>query len=204
MGYGNMWGPTPFVEEVLKKLTVKSPKPLRADGQRNRERLLAAAVELVARDGAQASLEEIARLAGVGSATLHRHFPSRHALLEAVFRDGVAHLCARAAAQPGVAPAAELAAWLEELTVYTATHRGLAAALLAGPDALSPEELCCTDLLLEELRVLVARASAAGALHAHATTEDLMALTNAIAIANEDDPQRASRVLRLALSGIGA
>ncbi len=74
----------------------------------------------------------------MGSATLHRHFPSRRALLEVVFRDGVARLCARAAAKPGKNPGAELAAWLEELTLYTATNRGLPAALLAGPDGLSP------------------------------------------------------------------
>ncbi|WP_163992440.1 TetR/AcrR family transcriptional regulator [Pyxidicoccus caerfyrddinensis] len=177
-------------------------KPLRADGRRNRERIVAAATELVGRDGAQASLEEIARRAGVGSATLHRHFPSRHALLEAVFRDGVAQLCARAAAQPGKAPAAELAAWLEELTVYTATNRGLAAVLLTGPEGLSAEELCCTDMLREVLNVLVARASSVGAIHAGATTEDLMMLANAIAVANEDDPLTARRVLRLALTGI--
>jgi len=177
-------------------------KPLRADGRRNRERIIAAAEELVARDGAQASLEEIARRAGVGSATLHRHFPSRQALLEAVFRDGVAQLCARAGAQSGVKPADELADWLEELTVYTATHRGLAAALLAGPEGLTPEELCCTDMLLGVLNVLVARASSADAIHANATAEDLMKLVNAIAIANEDDPLTARRVLRLALTGI--
>ena len=116
--------------------------------------------------------------------------------------DGVAQLCARAAAQPGKDPAAELAAWLEELTVYTATHRGLAAALLAGPEGLTAEEICCTDMLLDVLNVLVARASSAGALHAGATTEDLMMLANAIAVANEDDPLTARRVLRLALTGI--
>ncbi len=177
-------------------------KPLRADGQRNRERIVAAAAELVARDGARASLEEIARRAGVGSATLHRHFPSRQSLLETVFRDGIAQLCARAAAQPGKAPAAELAAWLEEATVYTATHRGLAEVLLTGPDALKAEEICGSDRLRDALNVLVERASSMGAIQAGATTEDLMMLANAIAIANEDDPVTARRVLRLALAGI--
>ena len=177
-------------------------KPLRLDGQRNRERIVTAAIEQVGRAGAQASLEEIARRAGVGSATLHRHFPSRRALLEVVFRDGVAKLCARAAAQPGLHPGAELAAWLEELTVYTATNRGLAMALLAGPSGLSREQLCCTDMVREVLEVLVTRAAAAGALNASATTADLMILTNAIAVATENDPTTASRLLRLALSGI--
>lgn len=177
-------------------------KKLRADGRRNRERIVAAAAELIARDGAQVSLEEVAQRAGVGSATLHRHFASRRMLLEAVFRAGVAQLCERAAAQPGKDPGAELAAWLEELTVYTATHRGLPTALLAGPDGLSPEEVCCTDMLLEVLDVLVARASSVGALQAGATTRDLMLLANAIAAATENDPVTASRLLRLAMRGI--
>lgn len=198
-----MWKTPPFVEYVLPvRRAVDGVKTLRADGQRNRERIVEVAARLVARDGAQASLEEIARQAKVGSATLHRHFPSRHALLEAVFRDGVAQLCARATAQPGRDPGAELASWLEELTVYTATHRGLAAALLTGPDGLTPEEICCTDMLLEVLDVLVARAACAGALHACATTEDLMLLANAIAVATENDPCAAGRLLRLALTGI--
>lgn len=177
-------------------------KLMRADGLRNRERIVAAAATLVARDGAQASLEEIARQAGVGSATLHRHFPSRRALLEAVFRDGVAQLCERAAAQPGQDPGAELASWLEELTVYTATHRGLAMALLTGPDGIPPEELCCTNMVHDVLNVLFARASSAGVLRASATAADLLRLANAIAVANEDDPAAARRLLRLALTGI--
>lgn len=195
-----IWGRTPFVEE--EESPMERVKKLRADGRRNRERIVAAAAELVARDGAQASLEEVAQRAGVGSATLHRHFSSRRALLEEVFRAGVAQLCERAAGQPGADPGAELAAWLEEVTVYTATHRGLAAALLAGPDGLSPEEVCCTDMLLGVLDVLVARAASAGALQAGATTRDLMILANAVAVATENDPVSASRLLRLALAGV--
>ena len=183
-------------------MVVDSAKALRADGRRNRELLLAAAAELIARDGAQASLEEIARRAGLGSATLHRHFASRRELLEAVFRDGVAQLCARATAKPGADPGAELAVWLEDLTVYTATHRGLATALLAGPDGLAPEAICCTEMVREVLDVLVVRAASAGALHQQTTTNDLMRLANAIAVATENDPESARRLLRLALSGI--
>lgn len=182
---------------------MSSSKPLRADRQRNRERILEIAAGLVAQHGAELSLEEVARRAGVGSATVYRHFPSRQALLEAVFRSGVAQLRDRAAAQPGAEPGAELAGWLEELTVYTATHRGLATALLAGPEGLSPEELCCTELLLQVLEVLVARAAAAGALRSGTAAADLMRLSNAISVATENDPDTARRLLRLALAGIG-
>lgn len=177
-------------------------KILRADGARNRERILATARKLVARDGAHVSLEKIAQGARVGSATLHRHFSSRWALLEAVFRDGVEQLCARAAAQPGLDASAELTTWLEELTAYTASHRGLAAALLAAPGGPSRDELCVTDRVLGALGALVARASSAGALGTTTSTGDLLTLVNAIAAATEGDPDAARRVLRLALRGV--
>ncbi len=177
-------------------------KTLRADGARNREQIVVTAAKLVKKHGASVSLEEIARRAEVGSATLHRHFASRGALLHAVFREGVEELCANATAQPGKAPGAELATWLEALTVYTATHRGLAAALLAGPDGLSREDICCTDLVRDALDVLVKRAGRA--LRPGVTTDDLLTLTNAIAAATEDDPVTARRVLRLAFVGIAS
>lgn len=176
-------------------------RALRADGRRNREGIVAAAEELFASDGAQASLEAIARRAGVGSATLHRHFPTRSALLEAVFRDGVAELCARAEAQSGKDAGDELAAWLEELTVYTATHRGLATALLAARGA-AAESICCTDMVSRALERLVTRAAAARALAEGVRTADLLHLANAIGVATEGDPDGAARLLRLALAGV--
>ena len=113
------------------------------------------------------------------------------------------HSCARAPPpSQALTPGAELATWLEDLTVYTATNRGLATALLAGPDGLTPEEICCTEMVREVLDVLVARASSVSALHESATTRDLMLLANAIAVATENDPASASRLLRLALRGI--
>lgn len=179
-------------------------KTLRADGRRNRERLLAAAAELIRRDGAQASLEEIARSAGLGSATLHRHFPSRHALLEAVHREGVEQLCHHAAAQPGTDPAAELDTWVEETTAYIAANRGLGTALLGSSDedGLTTDQICVTDRLIEEMRNLVDRGAAAGTLRADVTAEDLMTLMNAIGVATEKDPVTARRLVRLALTGI--
>ncbi|MGD9986584.1 TetR/AcrR family transcriptional regulator [Pseudonocardia sp.] len=182
-------------------------KTLRADGRRNRARLLAAAAELIRQEGAQASLEEIARRAGLGSATLHRHFPSRHALLEAVYREGVEQLCDHAAAQPGTDPAAELDTWVEDTTAYIADNRGLGIALLGSPDApgedgLTADEICVTDRLIDELQVLVDRAAAAGVLRPGVNGQDLMTLMNAIGTATEKDAVTARRLVRLALAGI--
>jgi AcrR family transcriptional regulator len=178
------------------------PPPRRADGRRNRQRLLIAAEAVIARDGAGASLEEIARRAGVGSATLHRHFPGRRALLDAVFHEGVVRLCRRGEELADAAdPREALATWLEELAVYSATTRGVATALLAGPDGHIAEEDTCHGLMLEAASGLVARASAAGVLRPDATTDDLLALANAISLASEGDPDGARRLLRLSLVG---
>ena len=88
-------------------------KPKRADARRNFDQIVAAAEAEIARHGADASLEEIARRAGVGSATLHRHFPSRQALLEAVFHDRVEVLCVQARELAGHPdPGAALGEWL--------------------------------------------------------------------------------------------
>ncbi len=67
-------------------------RPLRADGKRNRERILEVAKEVFARDGAAASLDDIARRSGIGNATLYRHFPTRDALIESVYRNEVEKL----------------------------------------------------------------------------------------------------------------
>ena len=97
-----------------KKLTPPPPprKP-RADAKRNRERILEVAKEVFTRDGAAASLDDIARRSGIGNATLYRHFPTRDALIEAVYRSEVEKLAAaeqRFAAT--MAPLEALRAWM--------------------------------------------------------------------------------------------
>ncbi|MEN3208890.1 helix-turn-helix domain containing protein [Methylorubrum populi] len=72
----------------------RNPQRLRADAQRNRERLLETAREAFARDGAEASLDDIAKQSGLGSATLYRHYPTREMLIQAVYRHQVEVLAA--------------------------------------------------------------------------------------------------------------
>jgi AcrR family transcriptional regulator len=171
--------------------------PQRADWRRNRERLLAAAAEVVARDGASASLEEIARRAGLGSATLHRHFRSRDALLTEVFLEGVERLVARGRELTETAGGDGLAVWLEELTRYTAATRGLAVSL--RPAAAGSG---CHGLLADVAADLAAVAVRAGRLRPEVTVDDLLALANGIAIQAEDDPELAARLVRIAISGV--
>ncbi|ANY09773.1 hypothetical protein AFB00_03945 [Pseudonocardia sp. HH130630-07] len=173
----------------------------RADRRRNRERLVAAAMELVARDGANASMEEIARCAGVGSATLHRHFGSRFALLEAVFADGVERLCARAGALAVAAgPGEALWTWVDELVGYTAAARGFAETLRAhGRD---PGGHSCHGSLRAAVDPLVEAAHTAGTLHPEAGTDDLIDLVTSLSVVTEGDVEASRRLLRLSAQGL--
>jgi len=177
---------------------------MRADGRRNRDQILVAARDVVGRDGAQASLEEIARRAGVGSATLHRHFPTRRALLDAVFHDGVVRLCERVDELATDDPGADLETWLEELAAYSATTKGVTDALLAGPEGHIDERDTCHGLIGEAAERLTARAAGVGALREGVTTHDLLSVTCSLAASSEDDPGAARRLVRLALGGVRA
>lgn len=170
---------------------------MRADARRNRERLLSVASTVVAEQGASASLEEIARRAGVGSATLHRHFPSRLALLDAVFTERVAALCARGAAllsEPD--PAEALTRWLREVARHAAQNRGLGTSLLNGTGEAGHGKILATATALTE------RAKSAKKVKAEVSPADLLKLANAIALAAEDSPEQADHLLMLALTGI--
>jgi AcrR family transcriptional regulator len=112
------------------------PGSQRADAPRNRERLLAAAVTAFNARGAGASLDDIAKAAGVGNATLYRHFPTRAKLLEAVYDQRIAVLCAAAAelAQPA-APARALHEWLRAVVTHVTDRRVLTGVGRAGSPA---------------------------------------------------------------------
>src|SRR6478609_7339898 len=112
--------PTPAAGQL------SAERPMRADAQRNHERLLLAAREVLRESGAEASLEEIARRAGVGIGTLYRRFPTRLSLLEAVYREDVDALAVKTGRlveteQPWEA----LEAWVWVLLDYAATKRAL-------------------------------------------------------------------------------
>jgi AcrR family transcriptional regulator len=170
---------------------------MRADARRNRDRLVAVAGEVVAEQGAEASLEEIARRAGVGSATLHRHFPSRLALLDAVFAERVAVLCdlgesLLAAPTPGDA----LVRWLGEVARHAVRNRGLATSLLKGTGESSHARILAAG------QALVTRAQDTGAIRRDVSTGELLALVNGVALAAGEDEELADRLLTLAVEGL--
>ncbi|MCO1654950.1 TetR/AcrR family transcriptional regulator [Pseudonocardia humida] len=180
-------------------------RPQRADARRNRDRIVEVAAAVVAEQGAGASLEEIARRAGVGSATLHRHFATRQALLQAVFAGHVDALCATAdalLAEPD--PAGALVAWLRAVLVHAVAHRGLAAALLA--DVADPASLAAFHHRIETAgEALLDRARSAGVVRAGLVADELLQLTGAIAASTEGRPgarARAERLLGVVVDGI--
>jgi AcrR family transcriptional regulator len=187
--------------------TARPARPLRTDAQLNYQRILLAADSAFAQHGAGASLEEIARQAGVGSATLHRRFPTRQSLLEAVFHDRVDALCAKARElADGPDPALALITWLRALNAYASASRGLAATLLRSRhEAGLPErDDSCEANIAAAGGELLERARAAGTVRPDLRINDLIALVNAISLATEHtpDPDEADRLLDVAIDGI--
>ncbi|GCD93205.1 TetR/AcrR family transcriptional regulator [Embleya hyalina] len=178
----------------------------RADARRNHALILAVAEKEVAAHGANASLEQIARTAGVGSATVRRHFPSRRALLSAVFGKRIDDLRARAVdLAEADDPRAALLDWLSALTAYATSARGMADALLqdGGDDADHAD--ACSLRLGGAVDPLLRRAVRAGAVAPEVTTADLITLVTGLALATEHHPNpaaEANRLLTLTVRGI--
>ena len=185
---------------------VGGPRPMRADAQRNYARLLDAAMAAFVEHGADdVSLEEIARRAGVGIGTLYRHFPTRQALLEAVYRDQVESLSSRAeellhAGSPGDA----LAEWVRALMRFSSTKRSMTSALLAALGTDSELLSACATVIRGSAQALLTRAQQAGVVRPDADAGDLMRLVHAVNIATEKaaDPGQADRMLALILDGL--
>lgn len=178
--------------------------PLRADGRRNYEALLTTAAEVFEVDGPDASLDEIARRAGVGNATLYRHFPTRRDLLLAVCVGDVERLCAlgerlRSHSRPGDA----LQHWLRAYVEHIRSRSGLAAAFVTGRSEDSMFAAACRTAVSEVASALLRNAQQVGTARADLDLSDLLALVNAIAVATESSgAHQAKRLLRLVVEGI--
>ncbi|MEV5601062.1 TetR/AcrR family transcriptional regulator [Streptomyces sp. NPDC052299] len=181
-------------------------RPMRADARRNYGRLLAEARTAFAEHGTDASLEDVARRAGVGIGTLYRHFPTRHALMSAVFQEAVTSLIIRSRELAGAErPCAALVEWLGAIVTHAGEYRGLAQALMSTCRDESSALARCNTPLREAGSTLLTRAQSSGAVRPDVSIDDLMQLTNAIALAAEqspDDPELADRLLKLTLRGL--
>ncbi|TYC66266.1 TetR/AcrR family transcriptional regulator [Streptomyces sp. CB01881] len=183
------------------------PPTQRTDARRNRERLLAAAQEAFAEAGAEASLNDIARRAGVGPGTLYRHFPHRAALLAAVLQERVDRLCSRADELGATKPADQaLAEWLRAFIAHARTNHGLGGALLLeATDALGAD---CHRRIEDAVATVVTRAQREGTARPDVTPHDLLRLALGIALTTTgtgpDDEAGADRLLALVLDAAHA
>jgi AcrR family transcriptional regulator len=189
-------------------MSVDTPAPARrprADAQRNRERLVETAKTAFAELGPEVPLEEIARRAGLGIGTLYRHFPTRDAIVSAVYRHGVEQLGSAAIRLLEELPPAEaLRAWMELFVEYIATKKLIAPALnaLVG----GPAELFASSAprISDAIALLVARAEAAGEIRPGVDPLDLLyALLGICYGRNQPDWQpSALRLIRILMDGL--
>lgn len=182
-----------------------APKPLRADAQRNRDRLVEVAATAFAEQGVDASLEEIARQAGVGIGTLYRHFPTREHLVEVVYRREVEALCA-AADDLASHHSADMALeqWMQRFVDYIATKRGLAASLRILFNTNSAVFSDLSGRVSLALRQLVEAAAAEGSIRGDVDSSDVLHALGGIYSApdTKDWRDRSRRLVKLLMDGL--
>jgi AcrR family transcriptional regulator len=180
-------------------------RPLRADAQRNRDKILRTAVVMFARDGLDATLDRIAKEAGVGPATLYRNFPTREALIEAAYRSEVRKLCeASGELLAALPPRRALRAWMGRFMDYVNAKIGMADALRVLVDSgVNPYDRT-TELVLDSITALLAAGAADGSLRTDVGASDVAASLFGIAVASGKPPQPdlAERLLDLLMDGL--
>ena len=177
----------------------------RADVIRNRARLLDCATEAFSEKGIDASLEEIARQAGVGIGTLYRHFPTRDALIEAVYRNHVELLCNAVDELLAELPADQaLAAWMQRFVSYVATKRGMASALhsMMGEDRSLFDD--CRVQMNDAAARLLRAGRDAGVIRGDVEPADLLRAMGGICLATNEAtwPDQARPLVSLLLDGL--
>jgi AcrR family transcriptional regulator len=179
-----------------------SKRPKRADALRNYEKLVAAAREAFTESDRSASLEDIARRAGVGIGTLYRNFPTRADLVQAVYVDEVEALSHRAGELTDLEPWEALTAWLQGFVGYVATKQALADELFAIADRDASVFAGSRAMLHSAGEPLLRRAQEAGVVRPDVTIDEVVRMVGGIAKIPADDPADVQRLLAVALDGL--
>ena len=181
-------------------------KPPRADAQRNRERLLAAALKLFTASKEEVTLSAVAEAAGVGIGTLYRHFPTRDALVEAVYRHEVERLSDAAPKLLEKMPAdAALEKWLHRYSALVVAKRGLKEALQSIFEPGADTYAYSRDRMAGAVTLLLNAAAKSGAIRDDVDPQDVLLAVAASTwsfAADKDWKDRTGRVLRLVLDGL--
>jgi AcrR family transcriptional regulator len=181
------------------------PRPLRADAQRNRDRLLDAAVRAFSAEGPDVTLDAIAKDAGVGIGTLYRHFPSREALIEAAYRNELDRLCDAAAELLRTMPPDEATrTWMDRFVDYMGTKRGMADALRALIASGGNPYAHSRDRLTAAITSLLRAGAAAGTVRPDVEPDDVLVSLSGVSLAAGEPAQRdqARRLLDLLMDGL--
>jgi AcrR family transcriptional regulator len=180
-----------------KTLDKEASRKPRTDALRNRDRLLEAARTVFSAGGAEASLEAVAKTAGVGIGTLYRHFPTREALFEAVYRREVQQLADLAKRlEKEAEPIEALRQWMRSFVRFVATKKGMSVALAFAVSKESDLFSYSSDLLTRAVGGLLNRAGAAGEIRNDISAEDLLRALVGMCYTH-DQPGWQKNVLRL-------
>jgi AcrR family transcriptional regulator len=180
----------------------EAQRPQRADARRNYEKLIAAGREAFTEDDRSASLEDVARRAGVGIGTLYRHFPRRQDLLEAIYVEEVDALCRSAVDLAGEPPWEALVAWLHRFVGYLATKQALAEELLAYTDRDADVFKTCRANMYAGGQPLLVRAQEAHVVRTDTDIAEVIQLVGGIAKIQTVDQAQRDRLLDMALDGL--
>jgi AcrR family transcriptional regulator len=178
------------------------PSPTRrADAERNRDKILAAARTAFADPEAEISMAEVSRRAGVGMATLYRNFPGRRELLEALYADEVNAICNAAASVGGGTPGEVFIAWLHRFFAFVMSKHHIAAELLEHTDRSDPVFGNNRARVIAACQPLFAAAQRAGEVRDDLALEQVLDMVVAIA-AIRGDTRYLEPILQTALNGL--
>ncbi|UUU23701.1 TetR/AcrR family transcriptional regulator [Streptomyces sp. DSM 40750] len=185
--------------------TARAARPKRADARRNQETLLDAAAAVFVESGVEAPVRDIAVRAGVGTATIYRHFPTRADLIVAVYRHQV-EACAEAGPallSAGPTPYAALGNWIDLFVDFLVTKHGLAAALQSDDAGFEALHAYFLDRLVPVCGRLLDAAAEAGEIRSDVGAYQLMRGVGNLCIGAENNPQYdARRLVELLIAGL--
>jgi AcrR family transcriptional regulator len=176
-------------------------RPKRADARRNYDKLVAAAREAFTEADRSASLEDIARRAGVGIGTLYRHFPTRTDLIEAVYLEEVDALCRSVDDFRDLPPWESLVGWLRRFVGYATTKQALAEELFKVADRDAEMFKTCRVAFYGAGEPLLARAQASGDVRPDVGIDEVVRMVGGIAKIPAE-PAEVDRILSVALDGL--
>jgi AcrR family transcriptional regulator len=177
----------------------------RSDAQRNRQRLLDAAVRVLAGSGADVAPQAIAKEAGVGVGTLYRHFPTREALIDAAYRSDLSRLCGAVPdllAEHRAADATRI--WMNRFIDHAIAKRGMATALSAAIASGEDPYAESRALLTAAVTALLAAGAADGSMRSDRNPDDVLIAISGVALATGEygNREQATRLLELLLDGL--